>query len=660
MIEWGVNNMDNTMKPLQPFIPTTRVQQLAPAIKPSVSAPAQEVRSEPAETFQLQTPSLPVETAVNTPVEVAKEKPAVPVETNLSWQQGGVSFEAQGNGPIVSYQEAPTALPSNDSQPTSFEATLKALAATQNEKTQAANAMHQREATYLFRVPFKDDEKSLKTRAAINERYKDSTTSAQSVTKTVNSYAIERGIDINKAPENLTGALSSNPEAVKKAAQGVVDRLFLSKEVSFNPEKHATVSEETSRFLDLALQAAPEGFSAADAYKLVASNLALVSYQDKAASENMLGDHGVRHLLGHNIKATEQLADGLEKQGVPVGPKDRLLMHQAMILHDLGYAMDSVRNPINSEGLKGQDAGHNVLAARYVRERSLDPNDPITKLFGASDMEIMHRSILYHDKDANGGPGVEFSMTSTPTQEQRAMNIETMTRIADNSHAFEDKLPELLYREPKSLKTLRLMKTAGELGDGALLKDLKSDLSSYISENPNLAKDDKEALLQSASSLGPESYRFSVGRIAGSKPTFDVAPDGKVILDVMESDTHQQTVGLFGLASFNQMEKFILDCTGQKTRLSGNDEVIEGGNLAVNFHSGAHRVEGSAAFNQELNSELLSDRAFTKYSYLDNSYSVEQAVLEERVKKGDLGATGELAELKTLRRELLEQYRTQA
>lgn len=655
--------MDNTLKPLQASISQTRVRPLASTATPVLAQSLPEVKSDPAETFQRQT-ELPAETPapLSSPPTVAlSEAPASPVEAKLSWQQGDVSFQAEGNnGPIVSFVETSTVRPQEQTQTTSFEATLKALAKAQMEKAEMAKAMSEREKTYLQRVPFKEDEKALKTRAAINARYHDPTTSAESVTKTVSSYAAERGVDLDKVPQTLTGSLASNPEEVKKAAQGIVDKFFLSKEASFNPEKHATVSEETSRFLDLALQAAPEGFSAADAYKLVASNLALISYQDKAAAENMLGDHGVRHLLGHNIKATEQLADGLEKHGVPVGAKDRLMMHQAMIVHDLGYAMDSVRNPINQEGLKGQDAGHNVLAARYLKERSLDPNDPLTKLFESSDLEAMHRCVLYHDKDVDGGPGVEFTMAKTLTPEQRAMNLETMTRIADNSHAFEDKLPELLYREPKSLKTLRLMKTAGELGDDQLLKDLKSDLAGDIANNSNLAKDDKEALLQSAGSIGPESYRFSVGRIAGSKPTFDVSPEGKVILDVMESDTHQQTVGLFGLASYNQIEKFILDCTGQKTKLQGNDEVIEGGKLAVNFHSGAHRVEGSETFNKELNSELLADKEFVKFSFLDTSLAAEQKILEELATEGDAGVLAQLGDIKAQRRQLLDQYRAQA
>lgn len=654
--------MDNTLKPFQPLIPQTRVQPSKPVATPAASSPVAETKAEPQESFQSQAvPPYKTEVAPAEAAPTPSKAPQPSVEMTFSWQQGDVTFQAEGNsGPITSFANVSPTLSSESLQATSLESTLQAVAAAQMEKAETAKAMGQRESLYLERVPFKNDEKALKTRAAISARYHDASTSAESVSKTISSYAAERGVELEKVPQGLSGDFAANSQAVRTAAQGVVDKFFLSESASMNPEKHATVSEQTSRFLDLAMQAAPEDFSAADAYKLVASNLALISYQDKAAAENMLGDHGVRHLLGHNIKATEQLADGLEEHGVPVGAKDRLVLHQAMIVHDLGYAMDSVRDPINAEGIKGQDAGHNVLAARYLKERALDPQDPLNKLFASADLEAMHRCVLYHDKDVDGGPGVDFTMASSLTPEQRSMNLETMTRVADNSHAFEDKLPELLYREPKALKTLRLMKSAGELGDEQLLQDLKADLSSDIAENPTLAKDDKEALLKSANSLGPESYRFSVGRIAGSKPTFDVRPDGTVVIDVMESDTHQQTVGMFGLASYNQMEKFILDCTGQKTKLSGNDEVIEGGGLAVNFRGGAHRVEGSEAFNQELNSELLADKAFVKFSFLDTSLGAEQKVLAELASGGDVSVQLQLDDVKSLRRELLEQYRNQA
>ncbi len=624
--------------------------------RPSVGVPAPALPAAPAlpgETFVASTaaPALPPATPP-APPEAPAAPAAVASPTLLSWEQSGVSFSSQApNGPVVSLQETPAA-------PVASGLTLSEMLASM-AKPSAAAAMSERESGYLQVFPFKNDEAALKTRAALNARYNDPTTSAESATRTVNAFAAERGISVNQAPEGLTGSLNGTSlDSVKSAAQGVVDKLFLSREASFNPEKHATVSEQTNRFLDLALQAAPKDFSAADAYKLVAGNLALVAYQDKAAAENMLGDHGVRHLLGHNIKACEQLADGLEKQGVSVPAVDRLVMHQAMIVHDLGYAMDSVRDPINQEGLKGQDAGHNVLAARYLRERAQNPDDPLAKLFGSDDLERMHRCVLFHDKDANGGPGVHFAMTATPSAEERASNLEAMTRVADNSHAFEDKLPELLYRKPQSLKAMRLMKTAGELGDGALVDTLKGELADLVKADSSLARDDQEALLQSVSSVNAKSYQFSVGRIAGGKPSFDIDEHGKVQLSVSESGTHQETSALFGMDKFKQMEKFIKDCSGQKVSLSGQCERIEGDDVCVIVNGPS--VPESDAFNTDLHKDLLGDRAFVKFALLDSQLSRWQSTLEANQKLGTQGLEGELAEIKAKRRSMLDDYRAGA
>jgi hypothetical protein len=611
---------------------------------PSSLAPTADLGSESVSPLTAQVPEIPLTETV------------APSSGPLTWTEGSVTFTGSANGPITSFEQPVASGGQQTASSLTLAETLKALSSTMEKPT--AQAMSERESGYLKKFPYKDDEASLQSRAALNTRYNDPTTSAASMTKTVARHAHERGIEIDKAPENLVGSLcAGNLDEVKKATQTIVDKLFLSQQASYNPEKHATVSKETARFLDLALAAAPKDFSAADAYKLVAGNLALISYQDKAAAENMLGDHGVRHLLGHNIKACEQLADGLEKRGVPVSAADRLVMHQAMIVHDLGYAMDSVRNPINSEGLKGQDAGHNVLAARYLRERSQDPDDPVAKLFGQKDLERMHRCVLYHDKDQNGGPGVNFEMVGQPTAEQRATNLETMTRVADNSHAFEDKLPELLYRRPQSLKTLRLMKTAGELGDKGLVETLKTELADQIKADLSLASDDREALLQSVSSVTPMSYQFSVGRIAGSKPSFDVSADGKVHMEVTESGMHQQTVSLFGMQSYGQMEKFIKDCAGEKVKLSGQCEVVEGQSVCV-YVRGPHLAETLDEFNSEMTRGLLADKGFVEFSLLDTQLSAWQKNLEERVQRGKPGLEGNLEEVKAQRREMLEKYRS--
>lgn len=578
---------------------------------------------------------------------------------NTAWQDGGVTYAGSGNGPLIALDESSAIQAESVAAAPKGQSLSEVLANLALPSKQSTAAMSERESSYLGVFPFKDGDAALKARDVLTTRYNDASTSAATVTETISAYASQRGVEIDSVPPGLTGDLGSmDLSKLKGATQGIVDKFFLSQEASFNPEKHATVSEQTGRFIDLMKESAPDGFSAGDAYKLVASNLALISYQDKAAAENMLGDHGVRHLLGHNINACEQLADSLEQQGTPVGATDRLVLHQTMIVHDLGYAMDSVRDPINAEGIKGQDAGHNVLAARYLRERADNPDDPLSKLLGGDDLDRMHRCILYHDKDKTGGPGVDFRMGANLSDEDRAMNLESITRVADNTHAFEDKLPELLYRKPESFKAMRLMKTAGEIGDDGLVDSLKGELAGLVENDSTLAKDDKEALLQSVSSVNAMSYKFSVGRVSGSKPSFDINKDGKVELTVAESATQQETSALFGMDSYKQMEKFVKDCSGHKVSLNGQTQRVEGDDVSITVSS--DKVSAEDGFNTELREGLLGDRAFVKFAMTDTQLSVWQTTLEERQKLGEEGLEADLNEVKEARRQGLEAYRASA
>lgn len=636
---------------------------VATAAKKAVPTPNELTPVKPSESYSPSALPGPTEVGlVETKLEAAPPS-ATPREsasptTLLTWNEGDIEFIATGNGPISSLLETSPTQDAPAAKALTLAETLKSASA--GISSAPTKVMQDLEGVYLTRFPFKEGEKAIKARAELATRYSDPRNTAASIANTMATHAGERGVDLQAVPEGLVGDLSSaNLGDVKKAAQGVIDKLFLSQEASMNPEKHATVSEETSRFLDLAQEIAPAGFTAGDAYKLAAENITLLSFQDHVASENMLGDHGVRHLVGHNIAACEQLADGLERQGTPVGAADRLTLHQAMIVHDLGYAMACVRDGINQDGIKGQEGGHNVLAAKYIRDRAQNPDDPMTKLFGSENIQNMHRCVLYHDKDANGEPGVELEMTPNPTPEQRAKNMETMTRVADNSHAFEDKLPELLYREPKSFKALRLMKTAGELGDAKLVEDIKADLSEEIAANPGYAKDDRKALLQAVNSVIPESYKFAVDRIAGTNPTFDITPDGKVKMDVREVDTHQDSMGLFGMANYHMIEKFMKDNVGDKVSLSGQAETVRGGAVEITFHGSLDRAKGTDAFSENLRRDLLGEKPFVKFALLDTQLGLQQDVLQEKLKLGGdaTSLTTQIDAIKSKRREILDSYR---
>jgi len=166
-----------------------------------------------------------------------------------------------------------------------------------------------------------------------------------------------------------------------------------------NPEKLKLVKEVVTKLFNYLEKAQkeselPTDLSAVEQYQIVMHVVITVLYQDRAATENLLGDHGIRHIFGHNVRMCEAIADQLENHNQTVTAKDRLLMILTMAYHDLGYAMDPVRQSINKGGF-GADAGHGLLAAKFMRE--LSENPLWQKLLSPEDLQQLHQMILTHD-----------------------------------------------------------------------------------------------------------------------------------------------------------------------------------------------------------------------------------------------------------------------
>ena len=169
---------------------------------------------------------------------------------------------------------------------------------------------------------------------------------------------------------------------------------------------------------------------ASTAWTLAARSAAALSIQDVAAAETTLGDHGVRHLVAHNAHQGARLLDSFEKAGGTVKAMDRLIMDDVMVFHDMGYAVRPVRNSIRHNGIQGQDSGHNVIAAAYLRERTQDPADLIHKVYNHDDLDVIHRCLLHHDKPSSDAAKSDNLSLSDQTKQGRATNMETLVPVS--------------------------------------------------------------------------------------------------------------------------------------------------------------------------------------------------------------------------------------
>ena len=440
-----------------------------------------------------------------------------------------------------------------------------------------------REINYLAAYPYKEGGEQL--RGELNQRYQDSVAGAQHFHKEALEFAKTRGVDPQKLPEALQGK-SFDPESaavIQQARAGQVKAYFASAQGSTNPLKEKLSQQECDRFIDLIGQCQSEGslgkVSAGDVYRLAASNLNLLALQDRAAAEITFGEHGVRHLVGHNIMVCEKLCDQMQAQGVGVSAKDRLILHQAMLVHDMGYAVENVRGDFAKNGIKTQDAGHPLLGARYVRERLQNDTDPINSIFSPEEMGLIHRAVEFHDMDAEGKSGVKLNMSAQPTALERQQNLESITRLADNSHALDDKISDVLYRHPAALKTMRLIKTAGEVGDEAKVKSLQEGLKRDLEARTDLSADDKAGLKQAVNQMSAGEYEFSARRLVGGKPDYAVDPEGNITITLRESPIHKQIAQVSGQEPLKLLAGYMQDLSGVRPQIDRNTRRVEAGNL---------------------------------------------------------------------------------
>ncbi len=171
-------------------------------------------------------------------------------------------------------------------------------------------------------------------------------------------------------------------------------------------------------------------------------------------------------------------------------------------------------------------------------------------------MDILHQGALQHDDTAmklilNGG-----------SAESRKNNILSAVHVADNSHVFSDKLPELLYQIPESLEFLRLLKTASEIGDERTAEMLKAKLVDCINGKTKLSVDDKLVLGQAVQRITPDNYRFSINRICATRPQISIDDSGSPEISAHQTPIHRDIVNIFGIKPLGQLQKFTADLTG--------------------------------------------------------------------------------------------------
>lgn len=489
------------------------------------------------------------------------------------------------------------------------------------------------------------------TKKGLEARYVDDRSGYDKVQKQLNDFKDRRGVVATIENGDDPFSNESMRQHIEDQVKLQVDKLFT------NPEKNKIAAEYIKSSIELFAKAQTEGdipkdLSLTDVYRYIVDEVTNVAYQDIAASENTLGDHGIRHLWGHNVRMAEICLDEVATHGTPVKAIDKIMVRRIMTDHDLGYAMDPVRHAAASKNFAGEDGGHNVLAAKFARERGVDKDHPINKILSKDQQELIHVGILKHDSSE-----INFAIGANCTREQTDKNIESAIHLADNTHAFETKLPEILYGHPQTLEYMRLMKVAQDIGDSELLDTLRTDLIKSIQDRTDLHEDDKDALKNAAGLITPEGAKFTVPRICGTDPTIQIDASGVATITVNESEIHREVMQTFGQREITQMRKFAKDLTGvnpdqQPEQLDGQIEVkSQNGRVIIHLEVGNAVHEGKPQTDYEKQiSELIKNTQFQEYLIKEHQQALLQSLLNQTTDSDGI------AQSIVLRKELLTNY----
>ena len=313
--------------------------------------------------------------------------------------------------------------------------------------------------------------------------------------------------------------------------------------------------------------------------EVMEENVRKLAHQELESAGRTLGDHGVRHLSA-NARMSDAIFDQLQKGGQQLDPADRFMAYQAWIDHDMGYTIPAIARG----GFSVKDNYHPQASAVLVMQQ----REKYEALLGKEKFEPYIQAVANHSGTAVDWKGDHFG---------------SAIRLADNTHLFADKMPEVLFDSKPAVEALTKIRLAGELvppteeytddkgkkkkrrtGEEkakfkALLGGVKAALSKQIEARTDLPPPSKAALLKAAQELGELTPTFLISRLAGRSPEFKF--EGGDMNVIIEQSDARQTIGeVFGADEEDRQFAKLLKDYGT------TPEAVLGGNPPPKAHIG--------------------------------------------------------------------------
>ena len=301
---------------------------------------------------------------------------------------------------------------------------------------------------------------------------------------------------------------------------------------AFSGEAAGRVLDVAQTMTDHAVQAGLDPQAIGD---LMAQNMSKLALQEACSTERTIGDHGVRHIT-INVTQSHKILDALKAGGLAQTPLDYLMAAQVMVDHDLGYTIPAIHHG----GFAVGDKFH-PQASRLLWEQQAG----MGQIFGKENAAKMAGWIEEH---------------AGSTLDWKGDAIGSATNLADNTHLFADKMPEVLYDNKKGLELmakLAVLKTAqgGLKGKAAAadpkvregVESLKQALIAHLDSRTDIAPGQRVRLQKAAQEISANTDEFLASRLAGRSPVFAFdAKQGCMDVEIQHSSARGAIAQVFG------------------------------------------------------------------------------------------------------------------
>jgi hypothetical protein len=301
-------------------------------------------------------------------------------------------------------------------------------------------------------------------------------------------------------------------------------------------DEAALIKNEAEKFTKLYTEAYPDA-GPQEVFRLVRDNARKLAYQTERDKSVFSGsDHGTRHVLEGNMSMADRMIDRL---GDKVTAKDKVLIHQIIIDHDIGYTTGVAQAKESFDASKD----HPLFSTKFIEANK----DYYIQRFGPEGYEMIRDGILMHSY-----PKSEYNSPTDPTKGFNPDTIRSITSTVDALGVTAETKCPAFFREPQVVQVLQKLQLNADTHGGKVSPE---NLAMYKDELRKIADKEPDEVRRNGfydainNQFNPTTVEMTLGQYTGVLNDIDFTErNGKLIpvVDMGISETQAVLGNLFG------------------------------------------------------------------------------------------------------------------